>query len=334
MQRNTWQDHLKQALTSPEKLCQHLGIPHPTCSSPFAFKVPWPFIEKMQPNNPNDPLLLQVLTQPIENQATAGFSSDPLQESHISPTPGVLHKYHGRALITLSGGCAIHCRYCFRRAFDYHHHQTNLHPDSPAYQYICNTPSLHEIILSGGDPLLYPDQRLKKIIENLAKIPHLKRVRIHTRLPIVIPQRITQTLAAALTQTRLQAIMVIHCNHPQELDDNTAQAFKTLKQAGMTLLNQSVLLKNINDNAASLITLSETLFEQGVLPYYLHTLDTVVGSAHFQVTDAVTEQLYRQLLTQCPGYLVPKLVSDGPGHPYKQPWPITHTMTPKTTAAI
>ena len=315
-----WQEVLKQAVTNPKELCDYLGLDLPTYHSPFRFKAPWPFIQRMTHNNPNDPLFLQVMNQLQESHTEPGFNQDPLGETHINPTPGVLHKYHGRALITLAGGCAIHCRYCFRRHFDYQKNQTNLSLHSPAYTYLATHSSIEEVILSGGDPLLHQDQKLLDIISHLADIPHLKRIRIHSRLPIVIPQRITARLLSALTSSRLQPILVIHCNHAQELDQHTQQAFSALQQNNITILNQAVLLRGINDDGPTLVSLSEALFSQGVLPYYLHTLDPVAGAAHFDVRPQRIKQCYEYLLSHCPGYLVPKLVTDGPGKAYKTPW--------------
>ena len=314
----TWQQILKTAITSTKQLSELLSIPHQNIISDFPLKVPLPFVAKMQQKNPKDPLLLQVLIQSLENLPQPGFSQDPLAEKQYNITDGIIHKYNNRALVTLAGGCAINCRYCFRRHFDYHKNQTNLATTSQAYQYLKNNQTIKEVILSGGDPLLQNDNQLAKIFANLALIPHIQTVRIHSRLPIVIPARITNEFIKVLQSTRLKSVLVVHCNHPQELANDTLQAFKTLTQNSIMVFNQSVLLKNINDNSEVLIALSEKLFQQHVMPYYLHVLDPVQGSQHFALSLAKTKQLQQELLINLPGYLVPKIVIDSVGSSYKQ----------------
>jgi L-lysine 2,3-aminomutase len=325
MTQNTlpWQAELKQAITSKSDLLRHLKLPTPQhfeADPAFKLRVPWPFVRRMHSGNPQDPLLLQVLPQAREDDDSPGYTQDPLQERQTNPETGVIHKYAGRALLILSGGCAINCRYCFRRHFNYHENTTPLKSDGPAYQYLKNNTSIKEVILSGGDPLLYDDDQLSRVIKTLEGLDHIKRLRIHTRLPIVIPQRITSAFTDLLRHTRFHATLVVHCNHPQELDTHTAHAFDQIRSANIHLLNQSVLLKGINDCSETLIELSETLFEQGVLPYYLHTLDPVQGSAHFDISPKVIHELALDLLKHCPGYLVPKIVSDHPKTAYKRPW--------------
>jgi len=233
--------------------------------------------------------------------------------------PGLLHKYRNRALLLVKGGCAVNCRYCFRRHFPYQDNPGNKRSWQAALDYIAEHPELDEIIFSGGDPLMAKDHELAWLIAALEQIPHLKRLRIHSRLPVVIPARITDQLCQMLSDTRLQVIMVTHINHAQEIDEALRESMIRLKRAGVTLLNQSVLLRGINDNAQTLATLSNALFDAGILPYYLHVLDKVQGAAHFFVSDDEARQLVRSLLLQVSGYLVPKLAREIGGEPSKTP---------------
>lgn len=271
--------------------------------SNFPFKAPKSFMSRINNNDPSDPLLLQVLPQEHEFQDVLGFTSDPLDEIHNSPIPGLVHKYQDRVLLQVTDDCAINCRFCFRR------YMRNKITDWEAiYVYISNHLEVGEVILSGGDPLILKHEELLKIINQLAKIPHLKRLRIHTRMPIIMPEH----KLPILTQTRLKIIVVVHCNHPNEINAEVAQAVNYLKTAGVIVLNQSVLLKNINDNAEVLVGLSEKLFSIGVLPYYLHVLDKVKGAAHFAVDIIAAKQIYTKMQASLSGYLVPKLVIDTP----------------------
>ena len=314
--KQAWQVILADAITDVnDLLCElHLETANittlSTTDSPFGLRVPRGFVSRMQKGNPNDPLLLQVLPLNQELQLHSAFSTDPLSESQSQPVPGLLHKYHGRVLLTLVGHCAIHCRYCFRRHFPYEPTHTHDQRSQLVLDYIRSHPSIHEVILSGGDPLLVKDEGLSEWVERLADIPHVRRLRIHTRLPIVIPERINETLIEWLTRTRLQPIVVIHCNHANEIDDTVIKAMKQLREAQITVLNQSVLLKNVNDSSEALIHLSEALFSAGVMPYYLHLLDRVQGSAHFEVSESEAVQLVRHMAERLPGYLVPKLVRE------------------------
>ncbi|RMD71627.1 MAG: EF-P beta-lysylation protein EpmB, partial [Gammaproteobacteria bacterium] len=241
---------------------------------------------------------------------------DPLAEGRAMAAPGLLHKYRGRVLLTLTGACAIHCRYCFRRHFPYA--RSNPLGQWPGVlDYLARDPSIQEVILSGGDPLMFSDAKLERIIQDLEGIRHIRRLRLHTRLPVVIPQRVTEKLRRCLTQTRFQGIMVLHINHPNEIDDNLKEALGTLR--GVCMLNQSVLLRGINDSRTTLKVLSEKLFEAGVLPYYLHLLDKVQGAAHFDVPEARARQLMEALSASLPGYLVPRLVKEEGGAPAKTP---------------
>lgn len=316
-----WQAALSHAITRLEELYTvlNLDLPHTDVAQhSFALRVPREFVARMEKGNAQDPLLLQVLPQINELQKIAGFVIDPVGDLQKNPVPGLLHKYHGRVLLTLTGGCAIHCRYCFRRHFPYNENMPGQENYVRALQYIRDNPSIEEVILSGGDPLILKDNIISELIAQLETIPHIKRLRIHTRLPIVIPQRITPELMNWIRHSRFQMIMVLHCNHPNEIDNTVLQALKKLRETNITLLNQSVLLKNINDHAETLVQLSKKLFEAGVLPYYLHLLDKVDGAAHFDVSEEKAKQLMAEIKKQLPGFLVPKLAREIPGAPHKQ----------------
>ncbi len=261
---------------------------------------------------------MQVLTSRQEFIDAPGYSTDPLDEQN-NVVPGLLHKYKNRALLLVKGGCAVNCRYCFRRHFPYQDNQGNKRNWQAALEYIADHPELDEIIFSGGDPLMAKDHELAWLIAELEKIPHLRRLRIHSRLPVVIPARITDVLCQLLGETRLQVLLVTHINHAQEIDDALRDAMHKLKRAGVTLLNQSVLLRGVNDNAQTLATLSNALFDAGILPYYLHVLDKVQGAAHFFVSDEEARALMRNLLPLVSGYLVPKLAREIGGEPSKTP---------------
>jgi L-lysine 2,3-aminomutase (EC 5.4.3.2) len=285
----------------------------------FGLRVPRAFAERMRPGDPEDPLLRQVLPLAAERRPVAGYVADPVGDTAAERAPGLLVKYAGRALLMLTGLCAIHCRYCFRRHFPYQAlgpSQTHL---ERALEEIASDPSLTEVILSGGDPLMLDDDRLDALIQGLEHIDHLKRLRLHSRLAVVSPVRLTARLAARLTAGRLASTLVIQANHPHELDESVRLALLDWRAAGVTLLNQSVLLFGVNDRVETLVELSERLFACGVLPYYLHGLDPVAGSAHFQVSDVEARRLLAELRTRLPGYLVPRLVREIPGAPAKQP---------------
>jgi EF-P beta-lysylation protein EpmB len=285
----------------------------------FMLKVPHSFIARMEKKNIHDPLLRQVLPLGEELQKMTGYSSDPLGEKQFNPVSGLLHKYQGRVLLTYAATCAINCRYCFRREFPY---QKN-NPGSSGWQdslnYISKDRSIKEVILSGGDPLVRNDNQLKELIEKLIQIPHVTRLRIHSRIPVVLPERITTELINVLTGTRLKTVMVIHCNHAQEINLEVKQAMNRLTEAHILLLNQSVLLKGVNDKAETLIALSEALFEIGVQPYYLHVLDKVQGTAHFDLPRNAAIQLHQTMAKHLPGYLVPRLVVEKSGEAGKLP---------------
>jgi EF-P beta-lysylation protein EpmB len=283
----------------------------------FPLKVPRTLLDRIERGNINDPILQQILPIAAELNVASGFSTDPVSEQHNQPA-GIIHKYHGRVLLMVNGHCAINCRYCFRRHYPYNDNRLNRTQWEKAIDVIRQDTSIREIIYSGGDPLASSDKQLHWLTQKIAEIPHITRLRIHTRLPIVIPQRITPDTLAWMTQTRLSTIMVLHCNHANELKDDTLiSAIQTMKSAGITLLNQAVLLKNVNDNLGSLIDLSERLFHTGVLPYYLHLLDKVQGAAHFDIDETRAKNLHTELTHHHSGYLVPKLVREVANHPSK-----------------
>lgn len=314
----TWQQALSNAITSYDELCSLLGISAEQSESissaqkSFSLRVPREFVSRMEIGNPNDPLLLQVLPRVIEMQKAAGFSPDPLLEMKKNPVLGVLHKYPNRVLLTLTGVCAVNCRYCFRRHFPYEDNVPSRANWQNALDYIAKNNAIDEVILSGGDPLVLKDNLIAEFIAQLEKMSHVQRLRIHTRLPIVIPQRVTDEWIAWMKATRFQTVVVLHCNHANEIDDAVFHAIKKLR-AVTTVLNQSVLLKNVNDNSDALINLSKRLFEAGALPYYLHLLDKVDGAAHFDMSDEKAEQLMREIKKSLPGFLVPKLAKEVPG---------------------
>ncbi|EKM0361883.1 EF-P beta-lysylation protein EpmB [Cronobacter turicensis] len=323
--REDWLSQLADVITDPDELLHLLNIDASEellagrdARRLFALRVPRAFAARMEKGNPQDPLLRQVLTSREEFVAAPGFTTDPLEEQN-SVVPGLLHKYHNRALLLVKGGCAVNCRYCFRRHFPYADNQGNKRNWQAALDYIAAHAELDEIIFSGGDPLMAKDHELEWLVANIEVIPHIKRLRIHSRLPIVIPARITDALVRLLGETRLQVLLVNHINHAQEIDDAFRAGMTKLRAAGVTLLNQSVLLKGVNDNAATLAALSNALFDAGVMPYYLHVLDKVQGAAHFMVSDDEARAIMRELLSQVSGYLVPKLAREIGGEPSKTP---------------
>lgn len=323
--REDWLAQLADVITDPDELLHILNLEADKdllagreARRLFALRVPRAFVARMEKGNPNDPLLRQVLTSREEFVMAPGFSTDPLEEQH-SVVPGLLHKYHNRALLLVKGGCAVNCRYCFRRHFPYADNQGNKRNWQTALDYIAAHSELDEIIFSGGDPLMAKDHELDWLITQLESIPHIKRLRIHSRLPIVIPARITDALTARFAQSSLQIILVNHINHAREIDETFRAAMAQLRQAGVTLLNQSVLLRGVNDSALTLAALSNALFDAGVMPYYLHVLDHVQGAAHFLVSDDDARSIIRELLTLVSGYMVPKLAREIGGEPSKTP---------------
>lgn len=321
--QSSWQRQLRDAVTEVDILLSHLSLAPNDLGldqqQPFPLRVPWSFVDRMNKGDPNDPLLLQILPSSKEWQTTPGFSNDPLGEKNTNPVPGLLHKYHGRVLLTVAGACAVNCRYCFRRHFPYQENNPGREGWQRCLDYIKQNSSISEVIFSGGDPLLASDEHLSQLVKNIAKIEHISTIRIHTRLPIVIPERINQKFIDAIRHPRLKFVMAIHCNHPNELDLSVKQALNQLKSADFTLLNQSVLLKGINDHSDVLKKLSEQLFDYGVLPYYLHLMDKVQGAAHFDVNEASAKIIWQELVAKLPGYLVPKLVKEQADQPNKIP---------------
>ena len=279
----------------------------------FPVKVPHAFLSRMERGNPADPLLTQVLPVADELISPAGFIPDPLNEAAYNPIPGVVHKYRNRVLFIVSPACAINCRYCFRRSFPYEENTQNKQQWRRALAYIGNNPAINEVIYSGGDPLAANDRFLSWLTQSIAAIPHVKRLRIHTRLPVVIPSRIDKALLGWMTATRLKPVVVLHINHPNEIDGPVKAGIRQLLESGLKVLNQSVLLRAVNDNAETLVALSEALYDSGAMPYYLHLLDPVQGASHFQVDDTHALQIYRDMQGALPGYLVPKLVREHPG---------------------
>jgi EF-P beta-lysylation protein EpmB len=314
-----WQQQLAEAFNNIQDLCRYLHLSPDDlpvsveAAKNFSLRVPLSFAACMEKGNPHDPLLRQVLPVKEELLDYPGFSNDPVGDLAAAAQTGVLHKYHGRVLFINTGSCAINCRYCFRRNFPYADLQLGKQKEDIAVRYIQNDTSISEVILSGGDPLLLSDARLARLIRQLDGIQHLKRIRIHSRLPIVLPARITDEFINTLAQNSKQIIIVTHCNHANEINDRVITACKSLKNAGVTLFNQAVLLRGVNDSAEALCELSEQLFSHGVIPYYLHLLDKATGTGHFEVTETEALALIRKVQATLPGYMVPKLVKEQAG---------------------
>ncbi|MAB25661.1 EF-P beta-lysylation protein EpmB [Pseudomonas neustonica] len=321
----SWQNLLAGSITDPRVLLARLKLDPGLLAGAlaagreFALRVPEPYLLRMQPGNPNDPLLRQVLPLGEELEDQPGYVTDPLGEQHSNAQPGIIHKYHGRLLLVVTAGCAINCRYCFRRHFPYAENNLSTAEWEQALDYIRQDSSINEVIYSGGDPLAANDRRIAWLTRQIADIPHIKRLRVHTRLPVVIPQRVTDGLIEALSATRLPVTMVLHCNHANEVDAQMLAATQKLKSANITLLNQAVLLRGVNNRLEDQMALSEVLGDNGVLPYYLHLLDHVRGASHFHCSDAEAKHLVGQLLTRLPGYLVPRLVREIAGEAGKVP---------------
>ncbi|WP_151704080.1 EF-P beta-lysylation protein EpmB [Nitrincola alkalilacustris] len=318
-----WQQTLREAVSDPAELIRLLELPETLlpdtweASRAFSLKVPAPYLARIRKGDPDDPLLKQILPIGQEMVSQPGYMTDPLAEMSSNPEPGLVHKYRDRVLLILSGACAINCRYCFRRHFPYEENQIGTEQWQRLLDYIRRHPEVTEVILSGGDPLATPDRRIIQMLRDLEQIPQLKRLRIHSRMPVVIPQRITPELTQALATNRLRCVMVLHINHANEIDQSVAEAIKHLRDKGITVLNQAVLLRGINATISDQKSLSEALFECGVLPYYLFLLDPVEGSAHFDLPDQEAQHLIGELQTQLPGYLVPRLAREIPGRKAK-----------------
>jgi EF-P beta-lysylation protein EpmB len=323
LEPGTWQQELAEAITSPEELAAALGLSPGAfagareASQGFRLRVPRSFVARMRPGDLNDPLLRQVLPVGAELADDAGYGDDPVGERSAQRAPSLLQKYRGRALLITTPTCAVHCRYCFRREFPYAEQNGDAPRWREALAAIAADASLEEIILSGGDPLSLSNARLDSLTRALAAIPHVRRIRVHTRQPVVLPSRVDDGLLQWLRASTLPMVIVLHVNHPNELDGELTAACAKLRATGVTLLNQSVLLAGINDDVAVLCDLSRRLFDAGVLPYYLHALDRVRGAAHFAVPDERARILAGQLAARLPGYLVPRLVREVPGAPAK-----------------
>ena len=319
----TWREALKLAIRSGSELCRILQLPEDLqlsvkAETEFPVFAPREYISRMERGNSNDPLLKQVLAIPSEEQVASGFRDDPVGDEPATLTPGLIRKYASRALLITTGACAIHCRYCFRRHFPYELSPRSVEAWSPALELIRNSPEIDEVILSGGDPLTLVDEQLAELTARIATIPHVKRLRVHTRLPIVIPQRVTDQLLAWLRGTRLTPMMVVHVNHANEIDEPTTAALAKLVDAGVPVLNQTVLLKGVNDHLAALVDLSRRLVDLRVMPYYLHQLDHVRGAAHFEVPIAKGLWLLEEMRKQLPGYAVPRYVQEVAGDASKR----------------
>lgn len=324
-QRPQWQTALAEAVRTPAELFDLLELPrellaaYPRAAQEFPLRVPRGYVARMRKGDPDDPLLRQILPLAAEDAASVGYGTDPVGDLVAMATAGVLHKYHGRALLVTTGACGVHCRYCFRRHFPYGDANPAVDQWRPALAYIAADTSITEVILSGGDPLSLTDVRLADLAYRLAAVPHVARLRIHTRMPIVLPERVDDALIGWLTELPLQKVMVVHANHANELDDATGAALARLHASGTTLLNQAVLLRGVNDSPAALTALSEALFAARVLPYYLHLLDRVAGAAHFEVPAAEAADILAELRGRLPGYLVPRLVQEIAGEASKRP---------------
>jgi EF-P beta-lysylation protein EpmB len=318
-----WRTLWREAIRDPRELLSLLGLDalaaqiSDAAAHQFPMRVPRGFAAKMRHGDPGDPLLRQVLPVIDEELIVPGYDFDAVGDGQAKGANGVIHKYDGRALLVATGSCAVHCRYCFRRHFPYGEETAAANQWRESLDYLKQDSSISEVLLSGGDPLSLSTAKLAEFTSELRTIPHIRRLRLHTRLPVVLPERVDASLLAWLSDLPWPVVIVIHANHVNELDASVAQATAALRDAGATLLNQSVLLRGINDCADRLIALSERLFEIGVLPYYLHQLDRVAGSAHFEVADERARELSEQLHAGLPGYLVPRLVREIAGAPGK-----------------
>jgi len=317
-----WQTALANAFREPAELLHYLNLPESllngavAASKSFALRVPRGYCQRIEKGNPNDPLLRQVLPLDAELIHDQAFTLDPVGDLEAMEAPSLLHKYHGRVLIITTPACAVHCRYCFRRHFPYQENRAEQNWQETV-EYIRSHSDIHEVILSGGDPLSLTESRLQNLTDKLINIPHIKTLRFHTRQPIVLPERVNLELLNWLDSLPWKIVMVLHCNHANEIDSSVAYALNQLQQNHVTLLNQSVLLAGVNDDTEVLINLSKKLFEHGVLPYYLHRLDKVQGAAHFYVDRAKASQLINEVRQHLPGYLVPKLVKEKAGEKSK-----------------
>ena len=323
--QTTWQQELANIVTDVATLCDLLELDSSQLETlipdakNFPLHIPRPFLRRIKAGDPHDPLLRQVLPLAIEQQSADGFIVDPLAENAFIKNKGLIQKYQGRALLVLTGFCPINCRYCFRRHFPYQSHRLSKTDIRNALEILNQDDSIEEIILSGGEPLVVSDPQLQWLFTCIEEIPHIKRLRIHTRMPVVIPQRITAPLCRLIEKSPLQIVIVSHINHSNEIDQQVINAYRKLQASHALLLNQSVMLKGVNDSVAALAELSRALLTAGIMPYYLHQLDAVAGAHHFQVDQEKVTQLINQLRNSQSGYMVPKLVQEIPGQPSKTP---------------
>lgn len=320
---SSWHRSLARAIRDPDELIHRLGLPdelRPAAragSRLFPLLVPESFLRRIAPGHPEDPLLRQVMPLDAEHHSAGGFRTDAVDDARFRIAPGLLKKYRGRALLIATGSCAVHCRYCFRRHYPYGEEPRRLDDWEAALEALRRDDSIEEVLLSGGDPLLLTDRRLGDLIDRLEPIPHLRRLRIHTRLPIVLPDRVTTELLERLIACRMKTVLVVHANHAVELVDDCADSVRRLVEAPLTVLNQAVLLRGVNDSVEAQCELASTLIELGVMPYYLHQLDRVAGAAHFEVPVATGRAILQEMRRRLPGYAVPRYVQEIPGEPHK-----------------
>ncbi|MGR9105519.1 MAG: EF-P beta-lysylation protein EpmB [Gammaproteobacteria bacterium] len=321
----SWQEELANSFHTAEQLFVYLGLdrgllpPSQSTANPFPFKVTRSFAAKIEKGEIDDPLLKQILPSITETSDSPGFVDNPVGDLEALATTGLLHKYRNRVLLITTGACAVNCRYCFRRNYPYSGNQLGIGARGEAWRYIAERPEITEVILSGGDPLVLVNSSLAEIVASIAAIPHVRRLRIHTRIPSVLPSRIEPSLLKILSTSRLQSVIVTHINHPNEIDERTRAAVAALLTAGIRVLNQAVLLKGVNDDPKTLSTLLETAFDAGIHPYYLHMLDRASGTAHFEVAEDLCRSLEETLRKTLPGYLLPRFVREIKGSPYKVP---------------
>ncbi|MGB2426497.1 MAG: EF-P beta-lysylation protein EpmB [Alteromonas sp.] len=321
---SNWQKELALSFTDPVKLLEYLQIDPAEYALDaqarrlFPMRVPRHFVRLMRVRDPSDPLLLQIMPNRAEFESPTGYVTDPLEEQD-NQQPGLLHKYKSRVLMIVRGGCAVNCRYCFRRHFPYADNSPSLQQLQDNLSMIATDRDINEVILSGGDPLMAKDPHLARLAKDISAIPHVKRLRIHTRLPVVLPERIDNQFVQWFSELELQRILVLHINHANEVSPQLAERLASLQRAGVTLLNQAVLLKGVNDSVDTQVALSEALFAAGIMPYYLHVLDKVQGAAHFDISDALARELMHGMLAKLPGFLVPKLVREEAGKTAKSP---------------
>ena len=316
-----WKNTLKEAIRCPKALLAEVGLSENqlplSIKKQFGLLVPRPYLSRIKVGDPQDPLLRQVLPLAQEEWLDPTFSTNPLEEDVFAPVPGLLHKFESRVLLTLTGACPVHCRYCFRRYFPY---SDNVGQQNWAawVEYCRQHPQVKEVVLSGGDPLSFSDDRLERLLEALIAVPSIEIIRFHTRFPIMIPERVTDKLLSLFRGARTKIVVVVHCNHPNEIDTAVEKACQRLVGAGVILLNQSVLLSQVNDHADTLCELSWKLIGASIMPYYVHLLDKVQGSSHFLVSDSRARSIEQAIKARLPGYLVPRFVREVPGHTSKQ----------------